>query len=600
MNAGADHLLEYYQRELTYLRRTGAEFAESYPKIARRLQLGPDQSADPSVERLIESFAFLSARIQKNLDAEFPRFTTALLELLYPQLAQPVPSMSIARFDVDPTGVKLTEGHLLPRHTMLLAGTGQEQRCRFRTAYPVTLWPIEVVEAGIESVDRFAAFDSAEIAAVLRLRLCAPVMPFSALSIPKLRFYLNADGATASVLYELLFANVRSVAFLGPGETLTLLPGEQALTPVGFAADELLLPEGAGGQLAYGLLQDYFRFPEKFRFFDLGLPPLHAFDTTLDVLFLLAERPKTRMSLGAETFALGCTPVVNLFTRHAEPLRLDHRRSEYRVVADARNERSTEIHSILSVTGIIEGQELSEPYAPFFSHTHAQTETRQSAYWHASRQPTGRRDLPGTDTFLSFVDLNFHPESVAAPVVAIKALCTNRWLSEDVAAGERLQIEAAAPLARITLLLKPTQPSAPLLEGQAAWRLVSHLSVNHLSLSSGEGGLRAFAELLRLYAPSDASADGQISGLRRMTTRPVVRRLGDQAWRGFCRGLEVTLEVEPRRYVGSSAILFGAVLNRFIAAYAGINSFTQLHLCTSQNSGSWKTWPPQVGTRDVL
>ncbi len=599
MEAGADGLLEYYQRELTYLRRTGADFSQSYPKIARRLQLGPDDSADPSVERLIESFAFLTARIQKNLDAEFPRFTAALLELLYPQLAQAIPSLSIARFDVDPTGAKQTDGHVLPRHTALLAQTGYDARCRFLTTYPVTLWPVEVVEAVVESVDRFAAFDATEVAAVLRLRLRAPVVPFGQLAMRSLRFYLNTDGATASTLYELLFSNVRKIAFLSRQDHLSIHDASDALSAVGFGPGDALLPEGAGGQRAYGLLQEYFSFPEKFRFFDLVIPDLADADT-VDVLFLLNERPKTRLSLGADTFALGCTPIVNLFPRHVEPLRLDRRRSEYRVVADARHEQTTEIHSILSVTGVVEGRELNVPYAPFFSYTHAEHEKQQSAYWHATRQTTGRRDLPGTDTLLSFVDLNFRPDIVDAPVVAIKALCTNRRLTEELSAGGKLQIEQAAPIARITLLVKPTPPRAPPLGGQTAWRLVSHLSVNHLSLSGGQEGLRAFTELLRLYAPGDPSAEQQIMGLRRLTTRPVVRRFGQDAWRGFCRGLEVALEIDPRRYVGSSAYLFGAVLNHFVALYAGINAFTQLTLCTSQDSGILQTWPPQVGTRKIL
>lgn len=599
MHSGADPLLEYYQRELSWLRRNGAEFAEAYPKVASRLQLGPDESGDPGVERLIESFAFLTARIQRNLDRQFPRFTTALLDLLYPQLARPVPAMSIARFDIDPEAARLTSGYVLPRHTPLFATLAGDERCRFRTVYPLTLWPIAVTQACLESVDRFDALDGAHVAGVLRLRLRALGGGFAGLDPRSLRFYLNCDATTASALYELLFAGVRRIGFLGESGRLITREAAELLAPVGFEADEALLPDGAGGQRAYGLLHEYFHFPEKFRFFDLRLPRGIDGDT-LDVLFLLDERPKRHLALNADTFSLGCTPIVNLFAHHVEPLRLDRRRSEYRLVADARRERSTEIHALLSVTGVAEGETLSVAYAPFFSHTHQQHRQRQAAYWYARRQPSVRRDLPGSDTFLAFVDGNFDPHAPCAPVVAVRALCSNRGRCDELSAGAALQIEAAAPLARITLLLKPTSPRPPPPDGATAWQLVSHLTVNHLSLAGGEAGLRAFTELLRLYAPGDASAEQQIDGLRRMATRDVVRRLGDEAWRGFCRGIEVTLELDPRRYVGSSAYLFGAVLDRFIGLYAGVNAFTQLQLRTSQNSGIWTSWPPRAGRRAIL
>jgi type VI secretion system protein ImpG len=595
-----DRLLDYYQRELSYLRKRGVDFAEAYPKVARRLDLGPDQSGDPNVERLIESFAFLSARIQQNIEGEFPRFTSALLDLLYPHLTRPLPAMSIARFDVDPAQGKLTGGHVIPRHTPVAAQAEGDLRCRFRTVYPVELWPVEIVSAAVESTAQHDFLDTSHAAAVLRLRLRAPLVPIEELEMRRLRLYIHADPLLASALIELLFTGVEQIAYVtGPGK-VQVAPAERMLVPVGFENADGALPNGAGGYHAYRLLQEYFAFPEKFRFFDLNFPDLTGAGETIDVLFLLDRQPRGLAGLGLDTFALGCTPVVNLFPKLAEPLRPDYRQTDYRLVGDFRRERTTEIHTIEAVTGISELGEESVPYAPFFSYDHAEENRRQATFWHARREPTGRKDMPGTELHMSFLDLNFRPSMPASQVIMVRTLCTNRALSEQLPAGAVLQIEQAAPLARITLLMKPTPPRAPPMDGETAWRLVSHLSVNHLSLTEGEESLRAFRELLRLYATDDAAAEQQISGIRRMTTRPCVRRVGGDAWRGFCRGNEITLEFDERRYAGSSAYLFATVLNRFLALYATVNSFTQLRITSTQRSGIWKTWSPLAGDRDVL
>jgi type VI secretion system protein ImpG len=600
-----DSLIDYYQRELSYLRKMGAAFAQSYPKVARRLELGPDQSGDPNVERLIESFAFLAARIQRNIEAEFPRFTSALLDLLYPHLTRPTPAMSIAHFDVDPTQGKLTSGHLIPRHTTIFALAEEDLRCRFTTAYPVTLWPVEVVSATIESTAQHDFLDTGNYAAVLRLRLRAVEAKFEELEMERLRFYFHADPILGNALYELLFTGVENVAYVKtPGVKtpggVVIRPASQMLGHVGFDEDEGALPDGAGGYRSYRLLQEYFVFPEKFRFMDLAFPDLAGAGEFIEVLFLLDRQPTGLAGLNAECFALGCTPIINLFTKLAEPLRPDYRQSEYRLVGDYRRERTTEIHSILSVTGISEVGEKSVAYAPFFSYDHTEETRQQATFWHARREATGRKDMPGTDIYLNFLDLDFRPSQPASQIIMVNTLCTNRILSEQVPAGCVLQIEEAAPLSRITALIKPSIARMPPMDGQTAWRLVSHLSVNHLSLNNEEEGLRAFRELLRLYATGDASAEQQISGIRSMKTRPIVRRVGADAWRGFCRGNEVTLELDERRYVGSSTYLFAAVLNRFLALYATVNSFTQLRISSVQRSGIWKTWPPQAGDRDVL
>jgi type VI secretion system protein ImpG len=594
--------LRYYQRELTYLRQAGADFAAAYPKIASRLELGPDECPDPHVERLLEGFAFLAGRIQHNIESEFPEITSALLGILYPHLLEPVPSMTIARFELDPEQGKPTTGHVIRKHTPLFTEARDGQTCRFRTCYPVTLWPVEVEYAGFESTEQFDFLDDAlDVATVLRLRLRGRGLTLGELALDRLRFYLHGERAGACALYELLFAHARRVALLPEGATRPTFLPDDCLRPVGFGDDEDVLPYPATAHPGYRLLQEYFTFPDKYLFFDLTRLDVRGAEGALDVLILLDELPRHRVVVGRETFQLGCTPVINLFPKTTEPLRLDHRLLEYRLVPDKRRERTTEIHSILRVSASSRPEDETKVFAPFYSFTHEMEAREQKAFWHARRVPTGRADIPGTDVLLSFLDLDLDPTTPATQVAFAHTLCTNRRLAEQMPAGSLLQIEEPAPLSRIVCLAKPTRQLPPPSTGSTAWRLISALSLNYLSLADGREGIAALREILRLSAGADtATASQQIAGIRELACRRVVRHVGADAWRGFCRGFEITLTFDEQQYVGGSAFLLATVLNHFFGLYASVNSFTELVIASRQREGIWKRWPPIAGRQIVL
>ncbi|SMH63013.1 type VI secretion system baseplate subunit TssF [Azospirillum agricola] len=605
--AGEDRndLLDYYQRELSYLRHEGAAFAARYPRVAARLDLSGAESPDPHVERLLESVAFLTARIQRTLDSDFPMIPAALLGVLYPHLVAPVPSLAIAQFTVDPDQARAATGFTLPDETPLFAEALDGLTCRFRTAYPVELWPVEVADAAIQTPAAFSFLDRrTDIGAVLRVTLRGlGRLTFADMAPKRLRLHLH--GGAAGSLHELLLNEVRGIA-VRPVETagaVRELPGAQ-VRPVGFAPDEDVLPWPRHAHQGYRLIQEYFVFPEKYLFVDIeGLEGLGDAKET-ELLFLLSNPPRRAVPLDRESFRLNCAPIVNLFRRTTEPVRLDQTQVDYRLPPDSHRERSTEIHSILKVSASSAYEDDSRVFQPFFSFDHSTGRENgrdgPRAFWTARRQPTGRADLPGTDLVLSFLDLDFKPTRPPAHVVFAHTLCTNRGVAEQMPAGARLEIEVDAPLSGIACLTKPTRQRTPPLAGQTLWRLVSHLSLNHLSLD-GEGGLAALREILRLYAAfDDASVAGQIAGLSGLSCRPVVRRVGNEAWRGFCRGTEVTLELDEERFVGSHPFLLASVLNRFLGLYAAVNSFTQLVLTSRQRNGHWKTWPPLAGDRPVL
>ena len=615
-----EELLKYYKSELTYLRRMGGVFAERYPKVAKRLELGRDECADPHVERLIESFAFLTGRLQHEIDSEFPDITSALLNILYPQLTSPIPSMAIAQFNIDPDQGKMTTGFSIDRHTQVFADAPNGVVCRFRTCYPITLWPLKVAGASLESTRRwnFVEADSNAVAA-LRLKVdCLPGGKLNELSLDRLRFYLNGDATSVKTLYELLFCNVHDVAIQIPNASSPIFLGADAIRPVGLEAYDDVLPHPPNVHPGYMLLLEYFAFPKQYLFFDLCFDQSHperrgitntlrdflstAEVDSFEVLLLLNRRPKENLFVDENTFCLGCTPIINLFPKTTEPIRLDHRSFEYTLVPDKRRERTTEIHSILSVSASANNSDATQRLEPFYSYNHHLETSNHKAFWNARRVPAQRKDMAGTEMLLSFLDLELKPSLPAMQSVYAHTLCTNRELPAELPVGAVFQMEQFAPLDRerpIVCMGKPSRPLPPPLRGETAWRLISHLSLNHLSLSEEKDSLQALKEILRLYCVSE-SHHKLIDGITEMSCRKVMRHVGTDPWRGFCRGQEVTLTFDEDFYEGSGGFLFGAVLNRFLASYAAMNSFTQLVIKSKQREGIWKTWEPMAGEAILL
>jgi type VI secretion system protein ImpG len=615
-----EELLKYYKSELTYLRRMGGVFAERYPKVAKRLELGRDECADPHVERLIEAFAFLTGRLQHEMDSEFPDITSALLNILYPQLTSPIPSMAIAQFNIDPEQGKMTTGFTIDRHTSLFADAANGVFCRFRTCYPVTLWPLKVGSAVLEST-RHSNFIDADSKAVMALKLkveCLPGGKLNELSVDRLRFYLNCDPMSVTTLYEMLFCDVHDVAIQIPGARTPVFLGPNSIQSVGLEAYDDMLPHPPNVHPGYMLLLEYFAFPKQYLFFDLcfdqSSPDRRKKTNTLldfmpnneatefEVFLLLNRRPKENLVIDENTFCLGCTPIINLFPKTTEPIRLDHRSLEYPLIPDKRRERTTEIHSIVSVSASSNDADTMERLEPFYSYNHRLETSNHTAFWHGRRVPAQRKDLTGTEMVLTFLDLDLKPRLPAMQTVYAHTLCTNRDLPSELSVGAVFQMEQHAPLDKdrpIVCLGKPTQPVPPPARGATAWRLVSHLSLNHLSLSDDKDSLPALKEILRLYCLNE-SHHKLIEGIKEMSCRKVMRHIGNEPWRGFCRGNEVTLVLDEDYYEGSGAFLFGAVLNRFLASYAAVNSFTQLIVKSKQREGIWKKWEPMAGETVLL
>jgi type VI secretion system protein ImpG len=608
-----NELLPFYNRELSYIRRLAAQFAEAHPKIAARLRLGGDVSEDPHVERIIEAFAYLTARIRHKLDDELPELTESLLGVLYPHYQAPIPSMAIVEFDLDSGQNEATEGHTIPRHTLLETEPIQGEPCRFRTSYPVTLHPIDLKAAALARPP-FRAPESPwtkKAAAVLRLTLAcrAKTLRFADLNLGSLRFFLKGQAQHTFRLYELLFNHAQGVALASGASDPepVLLPAER-LRQVGFERDEGLLDYPARSFLGYRLLSEFFAFPQKFLFFDLaGLDKraLARIGNSLEIFVYFDQAdPDVEQNLDVDSLRLGCTPMVNLFTKRAEPIQLTHTEFEYRVVPDARRPLAHEVYSVDRVVAISSEGEQQE-YRPFFSVKHALDGRSAVTFWHTARRPAEPSEGPvdyGTEVYLSLVDLGFNPSAPADWTLSVETTCLNRDLPHRLPFGggqPHLQFtEGGALVSSITCLTPPTRTLRPALKRGTLWRLISHLSLSHLSLVDGSEQADALREILKLYDYADSpETRAIIDGVLAVRSRRIVSRVGKDLAAGFCRGLEVTVQLDEEKFIGSGLLVFGSVLERFLALYCSINSFTRLVALTKGKEGVYRRWPPRTGEK---
>jgi type VI secretion system protein ImpG len=599
-----EDILHYYERELTFIREMGSEFAKKYPKIAGRLQLEPDKSEDPHTERLIEAFAFLAGRIHKKIEDDFPEITESLLSIVYPHYLSPIPSMSVVKFENLRKAVP-PDGYLIEKNTPLYSKPVNGIPCQFLTSYPVTLWPVEVTAANLR--DPKALVQNAQQALVIQLKTDNN-LSFSQLGCDRLRFFLNGPGQHVFSLYELLFNNVCHVVCeaknqQGDIETIPMTPND--LGAVGFELDEGIMPYPRRSFPGYLLLFEYFCFPEKFLFFDLkGLNRLKdkKLGDTLEIWITLDRPAKSNLLVNADTFCLGATPVVNLFRRIAEPIWIDQTKTEYRIVPDIGRLEATEIFSVDSVAAssqIFSGETVQ--FHPFYSirhHLESGDEERERAFWRIERRPSGRKGDDGTEVYLSFTDWNLKPTDPGVETLTVHITCTNRGLPARLPFGDSagdFEMELSAPVARIVSLVKPTPTRRPALGAALHWRLISHLSLNHLSLV--QGGEDALKEILKLYDFDDSPATRQqISGIASLKSEYTTKRIGQS----FCRGVQVTIEFDEDKYVGAGLYLFTCVLERFLGQYVSVNSFSQLTAKTQQKKEALKKWPPRNGNRILL
>ncbi|MGC3987166.1 MAG: type VI secretion system baseplate subunit TssF [Pseudorhodoferax sp.] len=626
-------LLRLYSDELIHLREVGGEFAHAFPKIASRLSMDGVEVTDPYVERLMEGFAFMAAHVQLKIEAEQPRLIAQLLEASYPNFLAPVPSMMVARFDVDVLDPNLTRGHVVPRGSAITAelARGQDTHCEFRTAHAVTLWPIELL-----SVQYFTHAPDLPLGRLpqtqgtqggLRIRLrSGGGLGFHQLGLDRLAFYLSAPDEVALRLHELLHgACTGTLVSTGQAGTPPAWRGPDSLRPLGFAADEALLPESLRAFSGYRLLQEAAAMPQRLLFFEIGalaarLAQVGGDEVELVVLLRRGDAPLEAL-VDRSSLALHCTPAINLFRKRLDRIQLGPGAWEYHVVPDRTRPMDFEVHSLETVTGYGNGAAGQQRFEPLYAtqqasaagdaaHPHGFYTLRREPRLRSQRQLAqgARSSYIGEEVYLALVDPRHAPYRDDIRQLSVAAWVSNRDLPMLLPQGADpdhrpvWRLDAAGPVRRVDALRGPTRPVTRRPVGELGWQLVSHLSLNHLSLvgSTPADAAAALRTTLALYAPpEDAAWARQVAGVLALQVQPTVRRLPFKGPMSFGSGIEIVLELDELAYQGTSAFLFASVLERFFARHAAINAFTQLVLRTPQR-GELMRWAPRIGQRETV
>jgi type VI secretion system protein ImpG len=619
------NLLRLYNDELGHLKEVGAEFAKEFPKIAARLSMDGVEVTDPYVERLLEGFAFLAARVQLKIDAEHPRLIQHLLETVYPGFLSPMPSTMIARMRPDPLDPNLARGFGVKRGSALHSDTvrGQNTRCEFRTAHDVTLWPVE-----IDAVQYFTHAPDLPIAHLpqarqvrggLRIRLKASAgLKFSQLPMDQLSFYISAGDDVAFRLHELVLGAslatwVQGGASRSPNQGYADAASVEA---VGYDDDQALLPDTLRGFSGHRLLQEYAALPQRFLFFsvtDLArrLARIESSECEIVLLFGRGE-PALESLVDANSLALYCTPAINLFPKRLDRIQLGPGSFEHHAVPDRTRPMDYEVHTIESVTGFGTGQVAEQRFLPLYATFHEESRNH-GAFYTLRREPrllSSRQRLEGPrsayigqEVFLSLVDPRNAPYREDIRQVSLTALVTNRDLPTLLpGSASTWALDVAGPAGRIETMRGPSRPVQRIARGDVGWSLVSLLTLNYLSIA-GEDPRRAASalrSLMALHGPEqDVSWAKQVEGIQAVDARAVVRRLPFPGPLTFGCGVEVTTTVDELGFQGSSAFLLGCVLEHFYARHASANSFSET-IVRSATRGEILRSQPRIGSKAML
>lgn len=639
-------LLRLYTEELAHLRSVGAEFAHRFPKIAARLTLDGTEVADPYVERLLEGFAFLAARVQLKINAEYPQLVQHLLETLYPNALAPVPSMAVMQLRPDLTDPNLSRGVVVPRGSALHStiARGQDTHCEFRTAHDVRLWPLELTSVRYSSriadlpLARLPAARQARSSLHLRLKLHGGLR-FEQLPLDTLALHLGGVDDVGYRLHELLVGAAIGTWIVpersDASASATWRHADDSLRPLGYADHEALLPETLRGFSGYRLMQECAALPQRFLFVELQqlrarLAHRQTAEAEVVILFDRTD-PALEPLVDADSVLLHCTPAINLFPRRLDRIQISAggvaRTWEHHVVPDRTRPMDFEIHCLESVTGHGVGAVAEQTFLPLYTSVHTEG-TPHSAFYTVRREPRqlsprqqaqgARASYIGTEVFMSLVDARHAPYAEDLRQLSLSALVSNRDLPlllpnsaretrpgqdpKDDRSPPVWRLDTPGPVQQVRCLRGPTAPVQRLPRGEAGWQLISQLTQNHLSIVDEEPARAAatLRQMLQLSGPpQDAGWLRLIDGIRSVSARPVTRRLPFAGRLTHGCGVQIDVEVDELAFQGHSAFLLGCVLEHYFTRQAAINSFTQTRLL-STTRGLLMQWPARLGSRRML
>lgn len=584
-------LLSYYQKELSFLRKHGKRFAEKYPNLARRLGYQDGESEDPHVERLVESFAFLSARIHQRLDEDLPEVMEALLKNLVPQFLYPYPSACIIATEPDPVTSGLTSPAQVPVGTYLHARYNRESFCTFRTVYPLTILPVTV---------RYAGLDYCKNSSIWELNIILSLWSGASMDTDKIRFYINAPDNIAGTIYTLLLSEVEYAELDIDNDIFQL--SQSDISCVGFEPSETMLPEGGYASYIHKFMLDYFSFPDKFYFFDVKLPGNNRKIATqhiklkikFNLSYMTYNIDRMKHNVNADIFKINCTPVINLFERRSEPVQITPSCAEYKVIGDIRYPNEVKVWSVVNV--ILhrrKGDDTETIFIPPLSGL--EHSVSSDIYWSSIKRLAVDDAPPQEEIFISlshkdkrFCDLD------CDGIITMELLCTNGNIPLCI---EPEDFHSELPVAdlRIMMLHRPTETIPPVSLSKINWRIISQLSLNHVMLSS-DNGAALLRETLEIYNYNQNPVNSRfISWIHDIQVTPVTSRLSNEKPGSVARGIEILIIMDNDAYTDPDYYLFCCCLERFLGHFAPVNSFTKVITQIENKKHTRKCWPVRAG-----
>lgn len=609
--------LNYYNEELGHLRGSGGEFATEFPKIAGRLGLDSFNCADPYVERLLEGFAFLAARVRMKLDDGVPRLAESILETVFPGVISPTPAMTITRFFPDYSAASLIQGVDIPRRTQLKSALfeGMNTSCEFTTAHPVTLWPLELTEAKYLTRDiKEYVPDIDNATAGIYLKFHCKAKSLSMLSIDSLPIFLHAPDGLSFTLLEQLSIDRMGISVKAENSSEILSP-EKISFPA-LKRENCLLINHKRQFSGLRMLVEYFSFPQRFLFFEInGLQACleNAEGQDLEIVIPLKRRIENLANrVDANNFVLYCSPVVNLFEKRVDRINYDLSKREHHVVKDRTNPQDFEIHSVVKGEAYNgDNQELFKIQNFYYSSDREPAEIGN--YFSVTRRPRIasknkllRSSYIGSEVFLSFTGREFQERGEDIYQIGLDVVCTNRDLPLLIPFGKGttdLVCEGDFSISSVRLLMAPTSPIPAPTDTDLPWRAVNHLKLNYLSLCQTQDGspMEALRNILELYChkTNDSSSFQEVEGIIEISTRQVTHRMGKGGAAAFVRGIEVTITFDENAFAGAGCYLLCNVLHYYLSQYVSINSFVETVMRTKQRSEVYR-WKPKIGNTPIL
>lgn len=592
---------KYYQDELSYLRELGVEFSRQNPGLSKFLS---EEGNDPDVERLFEGVAFLTGRLRQKLDDQLPEVTHSLTSLLWPHYLRPLPAMSILEYK--PIASALTEGKTIKRGELVRSVEVEGTPCQFKTCYDVDIYPITLTE-----LTTTANSDGTEMAVSFELE---PSATAETMQLKQLRLFLHGDREShiSQALYLWLFRYLDKVTLEisyrdGRESTLHNLGG-QAVTPVGFAEDESLLPYSNRSFEGYRYLQEFFSLPEKFLFVDVNTDVAALADPMVEgfkLNFKFNRQFDSQLRVKKNHIRLFCTPIINLFEHDADPIKVDHRKLEYMVRPDYNQQEHIELYSIDQVLGKQRGRSEIYEYALFesFEHEIHRSEEQKQIFYTQHRKLSTLQS--GVDNYVRFVDLDNRKALPVTETVSLELTCTNRKLPETLRAGDIIYPTSNSPefvtfknISRVTGALPP-----PVREG-LHWQVIANLALHYRPLAN-LNSLRTLLASYDLRAMFDRQAERASQQLQEGIV-DIQTETVDRISRGVpVRALQTKMQMRESKFGAkgiqgeSSMFLFAAVLSGFFAQYAPINSHHQL-MVEGLDNGEVYQWKIQPGRKALL